>query len=199
MIIQILLFSIGALLFLFSFWRRLKDDYFENQIFTTGLYCMFFVIVFLCTSKYFLPSYEFWFALIGILVGLAVANFRYKMRFYECLEASVHALFLPVIVALFSHGIVKRQAESFFAAAGVIALVGLYYFLRLHYKKISWYKSGRIGFAGISVLSVFFIARAVLAISFPHMISLSSYDWVLSSIFAIISVLALLYLTNKPS
>jgi hypothetical protein len=199
MTIQIILFILGGLIFLFSFWRRLKEDYFENQIFTTGFYIFVFVLLGNLISKYFLPSYWFWSSLLGILIGISLSTLRYKMRFFENLEAAVGASFIPVILILLYDGIRERHAHSFFAIAGIALLFGLYYFLRTHYKRISWYKSGRIGFAGVCVLILFFLLRALLAVWFPAMVSFVIYEWIVSASATILSLGALIYLTHKTS
>ena len=199
MIIQILLLLLGSLMFLFSFWRFLKEDYFENQIFTVGFYIFFFVFLGDVVARFFASNYWFWFSFVGMLVGLGIASWRYKMRIFELLEAGVVALFAPIILFLFYDGITARHAASFFAIAGVGLLIGLYYFLNIHYKKFSWYKSGRIGFAGVSVLAVFFILRALLAIWFPTMISFASYEWLISGSAAFLSFLTLFHLTFKTA
>jgi hypothetical protein len=199
MIVNALLILLGALIFLFSFWRRLKEDYFENQIFTTGFYIFFFVLLGNVLAHYFLSSYWFLFSFMGILIGLAVSTFRYKMRFFENVEAMVVASFAPIILILGYDGIRSKHAESFFAIAVIGLLIGLYYFLSTHYKRITWYKSGKVGFAGVFVLGVFFLLRALLAVRFPDVVSFVEYEWLISGSIAFLAFLTIVHLSRKTS
>ncbi len=121
------------------------------------------------------------------------------MRFYESLEAAIVASFAPMILLLLYDGVRSKHPGSFFAIAVVGALIGLYYFLSLHYKKISWYKSGKVGFAGIFVLGIFFLVRALVAVWFPNMVSFVNYEWLVSGSAAFLAFLTLFHLTYQTS
>lgn len=199
MIINSILIFLGAFFFLFAFWRRLKEDYFENQIFTTGFYIFFFVTIANIVGRYIATDYWFWLSYLGLLLGTILGSMRFKMRFFEVLEATVVASFTPTILFLLYDGIRLASASSFFAIAGITLLIGMYYFLTVHYKRISWYRSGKIGFSGLAVLGTFFLARAVVAVVSPNVVSLVYYDWILSSIAAFLTFLVLVHLSLKKS
>jgi hypothetical protein len=198
-IIQTILIILGSLIFMFAFWRRLKEDYFENQIFTTGFYILFFVFLANIFSWYFAQAYWFLLSFIGIFIGLGLSTLRYKMRFFENVEATVSASFIPIMLILLYDGIHSRHPEGFFGIAVIGLLIGIFYFLSTHYKRITWYKSGRIGFAGISVIGIFFLLRALLAVRFPNMISFVEYEWLISGSVSLLAFLTIIYLSRKVS
>lgn len=197
--LQIILFLLGAFLFLFTFWKRLREDYYENQIFTTGFYIFLFVFVANLFSRYVANSYWFWFSFVGIVLAIIVSSYRFKMRFFEVFEASIVASFIPMILILLYDGFRLRHASSFFAIAVVTLFIGMYYFLNMHYKKISWYKSGKVGFSGLAVCGMLLLVRGVVAVSGLHVVSLSTNDWVLSFAFAFLSFLTIIHLSLKKS
>src|SRR5689334_19176950 len=117
----------GGFVFLFTLWKRLKEDYFDNQIFTTGFYVFALVAIANVIASYFLKDYWFWLSLLGILLGIIAGTYRFKLRFFEVLESSVVALFAPSIMLLLYDGIRLRHAASFFAISVIALFIGLYY------------------------------------------------------------------------
>jgi hypothetical protein len=199
MALNVILVFLGGYFFLFGFWKRLKEDYFENQIFATGFYIFTFSLLANIVAYYFLPGYWFWFTLIGSLCGIVIGTVRFNLRFFEVVEAFVMASFLPAIMFLLYDGISKKHPDSFFAVSVVALFIGLYYFLSTRYKSFSWYKSGRVGFTGLAVLGTFFLVRGVVAIWFPHVVSFVEREWLVSGIISFITFLALTNLTLRTT
>lgn len=197
MLIQIPLLILGGFIFLFILWKRLKEDYFDNQIFTTGFYIFGLVGVANLVSWYFLKDYWFWLSLLGIFLGVIAGKFRFKLRYFEVLEACVVALFAPAIMLLIYDGIRFKHAFSFFAISIIALFIGLYYIFSIRYRTFTWYRSGRVGFSGLAILGLFFLVRALVAIWFPHVISFVDRDWLISGSLAFITFLALLNLSLK--
>ncbi len=198
-IIQIPLFILGAFIFLFAFWRRLKEDYFESHIFTSGFYILGVGTLMILIANFLAKDYWFWFAFIGILLGTLLGTIRFRLRFFEILEGTLVGVFVPVIFILLYDGISQKRPSSFFAIAVWGVFIGLYFFFSMHYKKFTWYKSGKVGFAGLSVLGLIFLCRALVAIWIPSMVSFVSIDWILSSIVSFVCFLALINLTLQKA
>jgi hypothetical protein len=196
-VVNIVLLTLGGFIFLFTLWKRLKEDYFDNQVFTTGFYIFTLVALMNLISWYFLKSHWFWLSLLGVLLGAIAGTFRFKLRFFEVLEACVVALFAPSILFLIYDGIRLRHASSFFAISIIALFIGLFYIFSTRYRTFTWYRSGRVGFAGLAILGLFFLVRALIAIWFPHVVSFVDRDWLISGSLAFITFLALLNLSFK--
>lgn len=198
MLISILFGLFTSVIFLFVFWRRLKDDYTQDQIFSTGFYIIFGIIVGSIIALNFKPSWWFWSSLSGALLGLSLGVEKYKMRMFETLEASINGeLILYASFFLFDY-VTTLNMMALYGHLGMLFLVALYEFLNIHYKKFSWYKSGRVGFSGLTVAGVFFILRSFVGTLVPNMPSLiGSSDVILSGIFAFISFISVYNLSRN--
>lgn len=189
MLINILTLILGVFFTLFIFWKRLRDDYASGIIFNS-LFIIFavFFASYLISSNFF-PGWFFWIELAGVSIGLAIAVYRNKIRFYESLEALIFS-FLPWVALTFLKDSVKNLSLfSFVAFAVMLVLIFVFYFVDTHYKNFTWYKSGKIGLSGLAVLFLFFLIRSAIAIFFPSVLSFSgNIEPYLSGIFALISL-----------
>src|SRR3989344_5358266 len=100
MITSILANFLGVLAFLFFFWRRLREDYPANQIFSTAFFMLCGILLGVLISGKFFPLWWFLAGGVGSVVGFALVIFRFKFRFHESLEAAAVS-FLPWISILF--------------------------------------------------------------------------------------------------
>lgn len=191
---------LGILIFLFLFWKRLKEDYIANQIFSTASLILIGIILANLIAKSFFPDWWFWLDFAGILLGLSLAFFRYGLRFFETSDAAVISL-LPWLGLIFlADSIGNSDLTSLIGSLIILALSLLYFFFDTHYKKFSWYKSGRVGFSGFSILGIFFLIRAAVAVAFPAVLSFSSnYESLLSGITAFISFLLVFNLAQQKT
>lgn len=197
---------LGVLFYLFFIWKRLKEDYLPSRIFSAsfiilagaavGIILNYFLIApLLRSTPIFSPNGTwFWFAFIGAALGLAGVVFKYKMRFFETMEAValgfaflVFFAFMPSIISLV-----------------LVVLLGLFFFLDSRYKRFSWYKSGKVGFSGLALLALFFLIRAFIAMINPDMVSftgttlfIGKVDAVISSILSFIFFLTLYNLSQR--
>lgn len=171
MIVNFLLILLGIFLFLFIFWKRLKDDYSSNIIFASGLAILLGLSLGLGISKIFLPPWFFWMAFAGSLLGMLLMIFKYKLKFYETFESLILATIPLVSIMFFKDSVTHSSLHSFLAFAASLILIFLSYWFDLNYKSFTWYKSGKIGFAGLSIGIVFFLARTLLAIFGISMLS----------------------------
>lgn len=146
-------------LFLFLLWRRLKDDYAVNIIFSTGFIIFFSMLVFWYGSSFFDKQWFFWFLTLGLFIGFFISVFRFKMRFNETFEALVVGI-LPVLSIFYIYDSVQNSSIVSFASFLLsLLLIFIFYFIDSNYKSFAWYKSGRIGLAGLVVFLAFFVGR----------------------------------------
>ena len=180
----------GIILFLFLFWRRLKEDYPSSQIFTTAFYVLAGILLAWGLSLKVSRESWFWLELVGIILGLGIGLLRYKFRFFEVLEALALGL-LPWLGLFFLKDSIENSSlASFLSFFAVTCLITLFAFLDSHYKNFNWYRSGRIGFSGLTTLGTLFLLRAAFASFFPFVISFVKYEAILSGIAAFVFFLA---------
>jgi hypothetical protein len=190
--------ALGIFVFLFIFWKKLKDDYVSSQIFSTAFFILISLAIATFVAQKFFPLYWFWLSFLALVAGLYFGMLRYKMRFYESLEAEVVG-FAPWLAFVYLDDSVKNQSWfSFSLFIFVVFLIWLYLFLLKHYKNFSWYRSGRVGFAGLGCLGIFFLVRALLASIFPFMLSfVGKFDAIISSLVSFIIFLLIYNLSRK--
>lgn len=200
MIKLIILSLFSGLSFLYLYWRRLKVDYITSQIFTSGFYIILTAGVIGFITSYYQSAWWFWTGFLGAVSGLSVGILRFKMRILETVEAASVA-FLPAASFIFLFSFIKSPDAT--SALGVVVpllLLALFFILDKKYKGFIWYKSGRIGFAGLSVLGLFFLTRSVVAIVFNDVISfVGSADSLISGILSFISFLAIYNLAQEKT
>ena len=200
MAIEIILNAVGLFLFLFIFWKKLREDYISIQIFNTATFIIIALIVTNIVSDRLFQASKFWLNFSGVSLGLTVGIVRYKLRGFETLEAAIIGLFPWLGLTLLSESIANSSTPSFIAAVFMFVLVFLYIIFDKHYKRFSWYKSGRVGFSGLTVLGLFFLTRAFVAAAFDNVLSLAmKYEGVLSGIAAFIAFLAVFNLARQKT
>ena len=182
--ISILANLIGVLGFLFIAWRRLKEDYSAEAIFSL---CFLILIGLwggeLAAGKYF-PAWWFWLAGFGAFLGFAFGVVKYNFKFFETFEA-VFAGFLPWLTFFY---LLKTPLVSLF----ILGLGGLFVFLEKKYKTFLLYRSGRIGLAGVLTAAVFFLGRIVLATFFGPVLSLAGKSEIILSLVCFSSLVLLI-------
>lgn len=198
-IVKILFIILGFFLFLYLFWSRLKEDYVGNQVFSTGLFALTGIIL---GNLLFFNYFQHWFLWSGVfggLVGSLLGIFKYKLRFFEVLEAAVlGGLFLLglFLLALF---ILEKDVVSLGGALVVLLHILGFELIDKHYKTFTWYRSGKVGFTGLAIAGVFFLTIAFIAVSFSGMISfVNRNDAIISGLLAFLSFIALYNLSRKP-
>lgn len=194
---------LGALTFQFLLWKRLGEDYPPNIIFSVGFYvvgCLvagaalfnFALSPILHKSYFFNPSgLWFWGALIGSMVGFGLAIFKFKIRFFETLEAlTIGGLFWILYLLISQAALIQ--------AVVVLVLIILFFIFGKRYKTFAWYKSGKVGFAGLAILAIFFMLRAIAAIIYPDIISfIGKIDAIVSASLAFIFFLTVYNLGER--
>lgn len=199
-LIRVALSLIGILIFLFVFWKRLREDYSETIIFTSAFYVLFGIFISDLIALYFFEKWWFWLGLLGGTIGIILAIFRFRLRVFEVVESGVlGSLALLSMVYLYSL-VQDRDILAGSATLICLALIILFVYFDKHYKDFTWYKSGRIGFSGLTILGLFFLIRAAVALFFNDMISfVSGYEVVLSGVLAFVSFLTVFNLARVKS
>lgn len=198
MIEQIFANVLGVLAFLFIFWRRLKEDYIGNQIFSSAFIVLTGLAIVRLITMYFISDWWFWLSLLSASISLFIVIKRYRLRVFETLEALVLAL-MPWLSLLFlADSVVGSSTESLVGFIIVTILIILFFVFDKHYKRFTWYKSGRVGFSGLTILGLFFLLRALVALNFHNVLSFSSKNEVyLSAVLAFSSFLILFNLSRQ--
>lgn len=198
MLTNILINLAGVIIFLFIFWKKLREDYTSNQIFSTATLALIGVgLGFLISLKFF-TSWWFWLEIILASLGFILGIIKYNLRPFELIEAAVISLAPWLSLIFLSDSVAKTSLSSFLAFFSLVCLITLHLFLDSHYKNFSWYASGRIGFSGLATLGIFFLLRASLAYFFPFVISfVGRFEVIISGVGAFISFLTLYNLSRR--
>src|SRR3989344_6756046 len=184
-ILEILFGTIAVTIFLYIFWKQLREDYISNQIFSTAFYLLIGMSVGALIADNFYAALSFWLIIVGLIIGFWMASVRYRMRFYETTEAAISGLLVILTLYHLYQLIIQRSIYNAVWLGITLVLLMLHSYLRRHYKKFAWYKSGKVGFTGFTVVGLYFLIRALIALFIPHMVSfLSIYDSIISGIIA---------------
>lgn len=199
---------LGAIFFLFIFWRRTREDYSKKIVFSSGFSILFTVVFSTFVSFYisrFLPNNSiidssqiwFWGAVFGFLMSFIVNSFTKKIKFFESLEASGMGLFIWLGFIFVASGISNRSLDSLMASGIVLVLFVIYLYLERNYRKFTWYKSGRVGFSGLTTLGLFFLVRTGISIYGGSMLSLAGrVEVILSSVIAFLLFFSVYHLSE---
>lgn len=199
MLANVLVSISGTLVFLFLFWKRLKEDYVAGIVFKVAFYVLVGVLVgFLLAFKFF-PGWFLWTSFVGALLGMTIGILTLKVRFYETLEALIIS-FLPWLAFMFlGNSVVKSSLSSFLAFVATLILVFVSYWFDVHYKEFTWYKSGKVGFAGLATLALIFLVRSTVAIFGSGVLSFvnQKYEAMISAAFAFVCFLLIFNLGRQ--
>jgi hypothetical protein len=154
---------LGLIIFLFIFWKRLKEDYASEVIFRVAIFILLGLLTGWLLAVKLRPDVFLWSAFLGASLGLGLAVFSLKLRFYETLEAFIISVFPWLALFFLKDSVVNSSLSSFLAFLAVLLFVFISYYFDANYKHFSWYKSGKIGFAGLSTLGIMFIVRSAIA------------------------------------
>jgi hypothetical protein len=200
MLLSAIFVVFANIFFLYFFWRRLKEDYVSEQIFTTAFFALLFMLVTYVVTIRYLTDWWFWTGFAAGLGGISIGIFRFKFRVVETIEAFLLAC-LPVLMIICFGEYVRTGSVINIVASLVMAVFLLMFFLvDKHYKRFSWYRSGRIGFSGLSLAGGFFLLRAIVASYFDNMLSFSGkYEVYTSAVVAFFAFLGAFTLARKET
>lgn len=188
--IELLVGLLGLLIFLFVFWRKLKEDYASEIIFKSATSILTGMLIGWAFSIRYFSEWFLWSEFIGALVGLSLSCYKQRLRFYETLEAFVIASLPWLSLSLLKNSVVASSFSSFIAFIVTLVMIFVYYFLDYNYKNFTWYRSGKIGFSGLTTLALIFTTRSLLALFGLHVLSfVSKFEGIISGAFAFICFL----------
>jgi len=189
--IEVIITFIGVFIFLFVFWKRLKEDYITNQVFSVATLVLIGIGIANIISRFYFNGWWFWMAFTGSFIGVIAGIIKYRLRFFEVVEAFVIAL-LPWLGLTFLALAFNTEVKTVIFTGIIVLLIIIFGFLDSRYKTFTWYRSGRIGFSGLTVLGLFFLIRAAVAVFLPNMVSfVGREDSILSAVIAFLSFFGL--------
>lgn len=184
----------------FLYWVRLREDYSGDVIFT----CFFLSVALAAVFSIFLSwllkgvGWVYWGVLLGILVGVVIGNIRFRMRFFEGLEAAILGILVLNILVFAYFSISNFSVFTVLMAASAIVWLLVFFLLDRRYKNFSWYRSGKIGFSGLSSLGGFYLTSSLIALLVPTMVFFTSQiDVIISGIISFLSFLAIYNLSRQ--
>ena len=197
MFYSILFSTLGFFVFQYIFWKKLREDYSSELIFTlsfttTGTWLLIKTLTFR-----FLNPWWFWVSLIAAFLVLNLFSRKLKMNRFETFNAGVLAFLSYWGLYLLSDAVSTESIFSFAHSFFVFGIVFLYIFFDTRYKNFSWYKSGRVGFSGLAAFGVYFLLRTVLATQFSFMLSFTVAEIYISGICSFINFLVLYNLARQ--
>ena len=198
MLVKLALGFLGIILFLFIFWKKLREDYSSEIIFQTAITSLVGLGLGLVVSGIILPAWFFWLGFLGAVVGLSLMLARFKLKFFETFEGFTLASIPMVTLMFFRDSISHSSLNSFLAFVACLILIFLAYWVDLNYKSFTWYKSGKIGFTGLFIAFLFFLIRTVIAILRLPVVSLvGTLEGVVSGLVALAFLGLLIKLGRK--
>ena len=188
---------LGIFLFLYLYWKRLKEDYPVEKIFNSGFIILIGIFLSLVISKIFPNIYWFWIIIFITLIFEAVNVFKLKIKFFESLDALVISLLPWLSLFYLSHSIENSNLFSFLAFWIGLLLIFLFFLINNFYRTFNWYKSGKVGFSGIAVIGIFFGIRGISSIFVDNLVSFAGvYERFISGTFFVCTFLLLFRLSR---
>lgn len=198
MFLTILINLISVFIFLYILWNKLKEEYSASLIFSAGFTITIAVILGNIIAFRFFPQYWFWASFLGVFLGTIISVYRYRFSFFEFVDSvviSIHPWLGLIFLDKFASSLNVKVLLLVFQT--IITAV-LYMIFNKKYKSYTWYRSGRIGFAGFSVLGIYFILRSIIALTLEDMVSfIGLSDAIISGVVSFMSFLMLLNLSRS--
>lgn len=197
-LVNIFFWFVGFFLFLFIFWKKLKEDYIPKQTFSVAFLTLTGLLLGYFLGNKYLKDYWFWTALGLSFLSFVLSVVRKKMKFFETFE-SFTLTFLVFYAMFFLHNFLASfKPINIYAFLVTLVVIIFYIIINKTYKKFAWYKSGRLGFSSLATTGIFFLIRSVVALTLPSVISFGGkVDAVLSAIVAFAAFLTLFNLAKK--
>ncbi len=152
---------IGLFFFLYLLWKNLKEDYQYEKIFNLGFVSIFGLLVGITASIVLKANYWFWLDLVSLMSGFAIGLIRSKMKFYESFDGLVVGSLSWVSLVYLANSISKSSLSDFILFWISAVCIALFFFFKSYYRTFNWYKSGRVGFAGLLTGAIYFLVRAI--------------------------------------
>ncbi len=200
MIANIFFNTTEVIFFFFLFWKKLREDYDSESIFNFAVFITVGIGIFSFISQSMLPQWWFWANCLGVILGFILGKLKFKFRFFESLEATTIGLLPWLSLVFLQDAISNTSLPSLIAFIVLLLVIAFYTFLDAHYKKFTWYKSGKVGFSGLATLGLLFLIRTAVAATFPSMLSfLGPIDSIISGVIAFTSFLLVFNLSRQQT
>lgn len=188
----------GIFAFLFFVWKRLREDYHYEKIFSLAFYVLLGFLISFVVSLQFFKDYWFWIQFAGVALGFIIGVWRQKIKIFESLEPLVVGFLAWLSLFFLSDSITSSSVYSFAAFWVSLSCVFIFFFFDSYYRRFSWYKSGKVGFSGLATLGIFFLVRSLVALLNLPVISLVGiFDAVVSGAISFLAFLTLFNLSRK--
>lgn len=169
-LLAFLFYLLAAFSFSFALWRRLRDDYTNEKIFSWTLRVLALSLLGVWIAQAFIPQFVFFsLFLFGTLSGIVFLK-TLGLKFFELIDAVAISIFYFVFFSWIGLGISEGRnlllldsyTTSQFYPHLLIALFSIYLYLifRKYYRGFLWYPSGKVGFCGLASLGIFFLLNA---------------------------------------
>jgi len=172
----------GAVIFLFIFWKRLKEDYASEIVFSVSFYIFIGIFIGWLVSSNFLREWFLWVNFVGAIVGLYFGILRFRIKFFESFESLIIAG-LPWLSFIFLADSVGRSSLSSFIAFLSILIFILFFitwtviFVNLR----GMCRKSRV--CGLATLALILLARVVSSLMKVSVLSIvPKYDFVASGV-----------------
>lgn len=153
---------VGILLFSFIYWQKLKDDYSAEKIFNSQLLILISLLFSFFLIKIFnISNYWFWLSFVFLLLVQIIITLRLKFKFYESMDALIISILPLFSLVYLIDSINNSSLISFLVFWFGLLCIFIYLVLNNYYKSFTWYKSGKVGFAGIATLGCLFLVRFI--------------------------------------
>lgn len=173
--ISFLILALGIFFALFLFWKLLKDDYEDSDIFTLWFISCFGGVLGYIATGFVFPQDSI---LVSIILAFVFALGRARklgMKRVEVVEAGVPASLLFLIFFLGARSLTELSLGIVTEFVLLLGALVLFLLLKVYYRRFLWYPSGRVGFAALVTLVFYFLLRgALLALVTPRTLFLIS-------------------------
>lgn len=205
-LITFVILSFGALVSLFIVWKKLREDYPEADIFSVSMLIVGGTGAGYLLSLFLFGVLQFWVCLMGGLAALAFAAKKFSMRAFEVFEAFVPAVFVFLLILAVTQKIVRQPlwisgawpfGLNFIEPGLSLGALFIFIILNTRYRRFLWYPSGRIGFASLVTVILYFWTRSAVALFYPAVLLWSTKQIdVLAGIVLGASALVVLYIRS---
>lgn len=173
----------------------MREDYDINKLFSYGL-ATFFAMIIGVGVGIWAGNYWFWLAMIAYAVMAIILIRKFHFRPIEIIEGSTPG-FLFINLLLLLHGLSRGGTATVVLFLFTVFLLILFFILKANYKRFTWYKSGRLGFASLITLGLLFLARAITSVTAPQVIShVGVLEFIPSAIISFFSFFTVYNLNN---
>lgn len=201
MIANLLVNILGVLIFLFLYWKKLKEDHVPEIIFSSAYIILGAIFASYLFTLKFLPNWLFWIQILAISLAFGISVKKFRMRLFETLDALIISLLPWFSLVFLKDSVINSSLISFIGFVAVLFLIFIYYFLDSRYKRFTWYKSGKIGFSGLGTLTILFLARATTSLILPSVLTFTEVygggtnpEPYISGLLTLVSAITILYL-----